>query len=222
MAWACTGADYGTPQTPPAPPAPASVVPAPATVSPAPAPSVVPSSSASSSASGSTSGASSVVSGSTGAHGSTHVSTPVSGGQRSSGPGASGAVGQSPSFGSSGLAARQRGATAGVSSQGGRAVFASSVAPPRARVAHHAVARHAVVAAAPSPRSATGDVWGGFGAPARSSVSVASASASGQASGVGSQTLAGMVILGLGLVGLLGGALVAGSRRRRASARSGR
>lgn len=189
-------------------------------------------------------GAGSSASGSTSGAGSSRASGTTSGGQRrvaaprsraaaphsraaaphSSGAGSSGSGSSAPSgagsasgggtssasggraFGSPALAARAKGATAGVSHRAGHRVFASSV-PPR-------------TAAAPSARSATGDLWSGFGAPARSPVSAAQASSSGQGGGVGAQVLAGVVILGLGLVGLFGGVLVTLARRRRATAGS--
>jgi hypothetical protein len=114
--------------------------------------------------------------------------------------------------------ARQNGQTAGVTNQGGQAVFTSSVAP-RKHAAHraHAITRSAQAhAAVPSQRSATGDVWSGFTAPAKSSpVSAAAAYSAGHGSGISSQLVIGLVILGIGLTGLFGGAVAVSVARRR-------
>jgi hypothetical protein len=72
---------------------------------------------------------------------------------------------------------------------------------------------------APSTRSATGDVWSGFAAAKQSPVAAAASYAGGQAGGLSSQVLAGVLVLGLGLTGLAGGAFaVTTSRRRRTAA----
>jgi hypothetical protein len=125
-------------------------------------------------------------------------------------------------YGSGALNTRLAGGTAGVSSQGGQSVFTSSVAPSPGRVTHraHAHSRSAPVhATAPSPRTATGDVWSGFAAGAKSPVAAAASYPGAQGGGLSSQVLAGILVLGLGVTGLCGGALaVTTSRRRRASA----
>ncbi len=249
VAWACTGGDFGLPSTPappptphptPSPASPAPVTPAPVSPgsgagsgSPAGSPAGAGSTSGAGSpaAAGSTSGAGSSASSNTvsgarllsagqGAGGAARRSGSGSGSGAAGGSGATGGSGSAgaSSFGSSALAVRVRGATAGVTYQGGHAVFASSTAP-RTRARAHA-ARHPAHATAPSPRSATSDVWSGFGASAaRSPVSAAAAaSSSAQGGGLSSQVLIGMVILGLGLVGVLGGVLVTVARRRTAAA----
>lgn len=110
---------------------------------------------------------------------------------------------------SSQFAARVQGATAGVTSQRGHAVFASSVA--KKSGAH---------AASPSTRSAAGDVWSGIGSGnASPSVSAASAFSSGPGGGSGGIG-AGMAILGIGVIGVFGTFLVAAARRRRAASHS--
>jgi len=120
--------------------------------------------------------------------------------------------------GQAGIAARLRGATAGVTRQGGQAVFSSSAAPAKAgkRSASRASAPSSARTTAParSTRGATGDLWSGVasaGTPA-----TVSASASGaQSGGLSTATVAGLAILGLGLTGLTAGFLVTTGRRRR-------
>jgi hypothetical protein len=124
-------------------------------------------------------------------------------------------------YGSGALVARENGQTAGVTHQGGQTVFTSSVAP-RKHAAHraHAITRSAQAhAAVPSQRTATGDVWSGFAAPAKSSpVAAAAAYSAGHGSGLSSQLVIGLVILGVGLTGLFGGAVAVSVSRRRTAA----
>jgi hypothetical protein len=119
--------------------------------------------------------------------------------------------GSVPANGYAALAQRARGATAGVTRSGDQAVFASSAPDKASRGAR---------AAAPSPRSATGDLWNGFQPASRSSVFAAEASSAKQGGGLGSPAAIGIAALSLGLAGLLGVPSVAGLRRRRAEARS--
>ena len=215
IAWACTTPDYGTPQTPPAPPPPASGAPSgQGAIATPPA-----SGTTSGSASGSTSGANASAPSSSTSHSvsTAPVNAPASVGSRQAAPQATSVAAGS---GAGAFAARLRGATAGVAHQGGHGVFASSVAPKAKARAHASHPAHAASrAAAPSPRSATSDVWSGFGAPSRSPV-YAAASAVGQGGGgVSSQVLAGIVILGLGLAGVVGGGLAVAARRRGARVR---
>jgi hypothetical protein len=116
-----------------------------------------------------------------------------------------------PANPSSQFATRLRGATAGVVASRGQAVFASSVAPK---------VKAAPSTASPSVRSAAADVWSGVGG-SKDSASLSAANAGGSASGgLGASLGIGLGILGFGLVGLAGTALVASSRRRRAESRS--
>jgi hypothetical protein len=122
--------------------------------------------------------------------------------------------------GQAGIAARLRGATAGVTRQGGQAVFSSSAAPKSAKAGQRssstAPARSSARTTAParSTRGATGDLWSGVAT--AGSPSLASASAAGaQSGGLGTAGVAGLVILGLGLSGLTAGFLVTTGRRRR-------
>jgi hypothetical protein len=126
------------------------------------------------------------------------------------------------------VAARTNGATAGVTRAGDQAVFSSSTAP-RATQTTKAKAkgstRSSAKSTAPadagpaaSTRSATGDLWSGV-ASAGAKPSLASAAAvADKSGGLSGPVLVGMAILGLGLVGLTGGALATAGRRRRASA----
>jgi len=103
-----------------------------------------------------------------------------------------------------------------VTRQGGKSVFSSSTAPKSAK--HGARSQHKVsLAPAPTTRSATGDLWSGVSSAGTPSLASA-ASVGGQGGGLGAGVLAGLVILGLGLVGLTGGFLVTAGRRRRAGA----
>ena len=237
VAWACSAPDYGTPSTPPAPPAASSA----ATVAPGSSPtsgigtpSPSPTNSAPSTVSGAT-GVAPTASGTT----SGAVANPVHTSSRTTAPspspaGGSGVVAPTNRgsgatvYGAGALATRESGGTAGVSRQGGQSVFTSSVAPPaKAPVAHrhHAVHRAHVVhhATAPvtAPQVAPTHAWSGAGASSRSPLSAAEASSAAQGGGISSQVLAGMVILGLGLVGLFGGALTVTVSRRRRAAQAG-
>lgn len=246
LAWACTAPDYGTPSTPPAPPPPTS-----GTVAPAPGASTAPGAAASPAPSSSTSGASATTgAGATGvvavptptpsASGSTSGAVPSTSSRRparttapSPAPSAprvpagawgSASTGASSSgshvFGVSALHARISGATAGVTrSAHGQVVFTSSTAP-RARATAKRPA-HSAPAASPV-RSASGDLWSGVTSTAKSYQPTAASSAGGQDSGSAPGMIAGFVVLGLGLTGLVGGFLVAEQRRRRASGASGR
>lgn len=117
-------------------------------------------------------------------------------------------------YGSGALAVREAGGTAGVTNTGGQHVFTSSLAPNRAHQKAHATTH----ATAPSPSTATGDVWSGFAAPAKSSpLSAAAAYSAGGSNGSNSQLLIGVLILGLGLVGMCTGAVAVSLRRRKAT-----
>jgi hypothetical protein len=112
------------------------------------------------------------------------------------------------------FAERANGATAGVSRSGGKEVFASPAAKPKASDNKSSDAARPT----PSARSASGDLWNGFKPAARSSVFEAEASAAQQ--GSGAPMTAALVALGLGLAGLVGSASVLGLRRRRAEAKA--
>ncbi len=102
------------------------------------------------------------------------------------------------------FARRARGATAGVRARGGRAVFASS-------------APKASESGGERSRGASGD--NGFQPAARSSV-FAAEDAEAQQGNWARSVMAGLVVLGLGLVGLVGTASVLVLRRQRAVAKA--
>lgn len=217
LAWACTDPSVGVPSAGSAPPAPKSTASASggggnavsggaAVGAPAGSSSASSSTSGSTSASGSTSGAS--ASGST--SGAIRSASPTSVARRGAQT-APVAGGFSP-VARSQFAARLNGATAGVTSRGGQAVFASSVAPK---------GKAATSAVSPSIRGAAADVWSGLGSSRGGSPSLAAAQeGSSSTGGLGSSLAVGLGILGFGVAGLLGTALVAGARRRRAESRS--
>jgi hypothetical protein len=125
-----------------------------------------------------------------------------------------------PSRAQAPVAARNSGSTAGVVQQGGQEVFASSTPP--ARTAAPARSRETTPARdnapATSTRSATGDLWTGVTSAGTNPSLSSAASVGGSSGGLSGGAIAGMAILGLGLVAISGGALVATGRRRRASA----
>jgi len=115
-----------------------------------------------------------------------------------------------PAGSSEQFAARESGATAGVASEDGQSVFASSQAPN----GKSGAGSQAAGSGTPSESSAVGDAWSGFSSGTAAGTSSAGATSLGEA---GSGSTLGMVILGLGLAGLLGTFLVlAAPRRRRA------
>jgi hypothetical protein len=67
-----------------------------------------------------------------------------------------------------------------------------------------------------SPRTATADLWSGVAAPT-SSIAAAEAKSGGQSGGLSGGVILGLAILGVGIAGLAGTALVTTSRRRAAS-----
>jgi hypothetical protein len=97
----------------------------------------------------------------------------------------------------------------------GQAVFTSSTAPARKATAHKSAN-----APVPTTRSAVGDVWSGV-ASSSSPPTAAAPAAVGEGGSSGPGVIVGIAVLALGLVGLSGGFVVAGRRRRR-SAASGR
>lgn len=109
------------------------------------------------------------------------------------------------------FAARENGATAGVTTQNGQAVFASSTAQKAKKAASSGAG-----SASPSERTAVGDAWSGFSSGASAGGSATPAAASLSEGGSGS-TL-GLAILGLGLVGMLGTFLVLATPRLRRAA----
>jgi hypothetical protein len=124
----------------------------------------------------------------------------VSGGERSRGAPRSGAG---------------AGAGVGLASAGsGESVFADSVG-----AGAQAARRGASSKSAPSERSASGDLWSGFGA--GKGGSPAFADATGPSNGPGGALTLSMAVAGLGLVALLTGVGATGLRRRRALARGG-
>jgi len=114
------------------------------------------------------------------------------------------------------FAARESGATAGVTEQGGQQVFAGSAAP-KAKKASGSKAG----SGSPSERSAVGDAWSGFSSGSFATGGSETPAASLAEDGSGSPL--GMAILGLGLVGILGTllALAVPARRRVGASRQG-
>ena len=151
-------------------------------------------------------------------------------------PSSAPAVPSSAPYGSGAIAVRVAGGTAGTTNVGGQSVFTSSIAPPRSHAAHHAVraslARHMTAYRAPvaatrpagTSRHGVASVahpWT-VAAPRHESSLIAAASSTGSHGGssLSSQVLIGMLILGLGLTGLVGGALAVTVTRRRRFATS--
>jgi len=119
-----------------------------------------------------------------------------------------------PTAGVDQLAARDSGATAGVSEAGGQQVFTSSKAGKSDSGGKTATRDSSRVT--PSESTALSDAWSGYGSGATVSGSSTPAAASLGEEGSGS-TL-GLFILGLGLVGMLGAFALAVPRRRRVKA----
>jgi hypothetical protein len=236
LAWACTEPGYGTPSDPSAPPTkepakPAQPAPAPAApaesgqaAAPAPAPSTAPAQTGAPASAPTVAAAS--ASGAVREPSQARAPRPAESPTRRPAtvpprqPAASVPTGTAlPATGRAQLAARERGATAGVAQIGGQTVFRSSTAPARARGAERAAARTRPArerAARPTPTRAArvpADVW----SPQPAAASLASADELGRGSGGGpaASVIAGLVILGVGLAGLTGGFLVAAERRRR-------
>lgn len=114
------------------------------------------------------------------------------------------------------FAARDEGATAGVTETGGQQVFSSSQAR-KGGSAGQPASKGRESQVAPSEGTALSDAWSGFGSGTVDSASTAPAATSLGEEGSGS-TL-GVAILGLGLVGMLGAlALAVAPRRRRVKA----
>ena len=206
MAWACGPSGYGTPESP-APPV-ATVAPSTPPTSNTPPPT-----------------------GSGPAQPPPVQVTVESGSSTTSGAGQSGRSGpvaQSPALSQgrsvvpptarADLSTRVAGGTAGVVESRGQTVFRSSTAP-KAKAGSRAKAKaRPAPASAPavSERAATGDLWGGL---ATADANLASAAALNKdEGGLSGGLTAALVILGLGLAGLTGGALATAGRRRRAGA----
>jgi hypothetical protein len=233
IAWACTPNRYGKPSAPPqaatsspvaADPAPAQqAAPDPASAS-APAPSAASTSTAS--ASGTSTGAassSSVSRPSTAVSGTTRGASldrktsgggtgggprqaarqPIAAGSRSGGTQGTGAR----VYGSGASAVRNAGRIAGVAHASGRPVPRTSAAPARRK--------------APSPRTAHAGEWSRSASAAKPApfAAASSQSAAGRGGGLTPHVLAGLLILGIGLTGVFGGALAITVTRRRASAK---
>lgn len=212
LAWACTPSTFGTPATP-APPPPTTAVPSP--VPPAsptgPTPQAAPPGAVNVNVntlpaqSFSTTGQSPPLR--------TTGSEPNPGATR--GPAGTPAVAVDVGRSRAGSAFGQRaaGGTAGTVSQAGQRVFASATPPARAKAS-----KGKRSAAAPSARTAAGDLWAGFQPGERASVSTAEASAKSE--GVGGTVAAALAVLGLGLAGMAGTMAAVGVRRRRARSSS--
>lgn len=232
VAWACTGPDYGTPSSPAAPPPnsppapadPGGSTPGPSGPSsgagvpaaPAPAPTVT------------GQGVKGTAPAQTGDRQSTSGSRrqatqparrparqPAGGrggatqpANRGAGSG-SGTSGTSVAAPNQQFAARESGATAGVTVQNGQSVFASSTAPKDKKAAGSDAGSRS-----PSERTAVSDAWSGFrsGTPLAAGPGTPAASSLSE-HGFGS-TLA-MAILGLGFVGMLGTFLMLAAPRLR-------
>lgn len=143
-------------------------------------------------------------------------SNTVSGGQAPSRAGA-GAGADRRSTGTAGSAAPA--AAPGVTkTSSGQTVFADSVGanvPGAAAATKRGERASSSSKAAPSKRSAEGDLWSGFSSGKARAGGLGGAV--GPASGPGSALTLGLAVAGFGLVALLGGAGAAGLRRRRAA-----
>jgi len=215
LAWACTPSGFGTPATPSDRPAPNDQLPevtppatAPSTQAPAPSPAAP---------RAGTESASGSVSGATGSprSGATPRVQPAPQAPRSTGAPAT-------RIAPSQFAARESGATAGVTRSGGQVVFSGSGAPAKADARGARTKKAAKAATGPgragvSDRTATADLWSGVAAPTASPISAAEATADGQTGGIGGGVAVGLAILGLGVAGLAGALILIPARRRAAS-----
>ena len=217
LSWACGPSGYGVPESPSAPPAstaqpaaPPSAVQAPSSTAPPQAPAVrieV--------------GSGTVRSVATEPRGVQPQRAPSQ--QRVAAGGQTG-TGTGPATRAD-INARVGGSTAGVVRQGGQQVFASSAAPGSAKaksgkgtVARKKAPAKSTSAPAPSSRSATSDLWSGLNS---GGANLASAASAGTATGgLSGGMVAALGMLGVGLAGLMGAALVTG-RSRRAGAAAG-
>jgi hypothetical protein len=221
VAWACGPSGYGVPETPAAPPASTGAPIAPATTSSPAAPTSSGQPPAVQVQSGSLS--------TNGASGTSGQGSPPSGQGNPPSPGGSSGGGDPTSAPPvrAQFNARVLGATAGVTNQGGQRVFASSTAPGKASSTGRgkatgkakSSARSAARSVAPavSQRTATGDLWSGVTSRANPSLASAAAGAK-EGGGLSSGVVAAMALLGLGLAGIVGFALVTSRRRRVAGA----
>ena len=212
VAWACGPSGFGVPEAPPVPPSatgqpagpPTSATPTSPQASP-PAPVNIDIGPAESAA-GTTRG---VDAGRTGSQ-SPRAQAPAQG--QSTAP---------ASAGQADITARVEGSTAGVRQQGRQSVFASSTAPAaskadRGKSKASSPARSSTPAV--SERSAAGDLWSGVTSRGGNPSLASAAAMGGQSDGLSGGAVAGIAVLGLGLVGIAGGALATAGRRRRAGA----
>lgn len=210
LSWACTGPTFGTPATPGTPPAPSPEGNAPVPTTPASAQGVAaPVAEPSPTGATQTSGArAKTTSGARGDSGSRAPRNTGSGRRTTTVSPVANRVAATQ------FTQRARGETAGITRSGGRAVFGA----PAAKVSKSREADKPE-RAAPSARSASGDLWKGFKPQTRSSVFAAEASGGTQAGGA--PLSAALLVLGLGLAGALASASVLGLRRRKAKATAG-
>ena len=218
LTWACTPSTFGTPATPAAPPTPTAPTTTPPVAVPIPgsgvagAPAVTvdtnrlqgPAASTGTSGAGSTSGAPIRT---TGGGRETLAGRRTESAVRNRAGDPSAALNGAGPQSNLSFSQRADGATAGTVASGGQQVFAK------------AGEKRGKKAAAPSTRSAAGDLWSGFRPGERSSVLAAEASA--QPDGLGGTAIAALAVLGLGLAGFAGTAAVVGLRSRRARSRAG-
>ena len=209
LAWACGPSGYGVPDAPPAPPSSTAQPVAPPATADAPPAASAPQAPAASVESGS---------------GTARSVAPQRNRSQAAPPAPTqrGAVGggrttaPSPATRAD-INARIGGSTAGVIQQRGQSVFASSAAPrsaTKAKAGKAAARKAATKSTAPavSQRSATGDLWSGLSSQGASLASAASAG--DQSDGLSGGLVAAIALLGLGLAGIAGAALVIGRRRR--------
>jgi hypothetical protein len=126
-----------------------------------------------------------------------------------------GGAGGGSGSGQAAIDARVDGSTAGVVRDGRQAVFASSTAPERAKSKSRAAARETPSA---GRVSATEDLWTTAPSATGKPSMATAAEVGGDSGGLGATMVAGIIVLGLGLVAIIGGVLVAEVRRRRETA----
>lgn len=221
VAWACGPSGFGVPETPAVPPPSTAAPVAPNAVKAPPANPNPPDSPVTLEIQGGSADARSVV---------REPSSPSPRTPSQQGAGQQGAVGGNTQGAAGGntapspaaqadINARVAGSTAGVVSQRGQSVFASSAAPratQKSRGKSKARASATSTTPAVSERAATGDLWG---AVTSTGANPSLASAAGPDSGgLSGGVVAAIAMLGLGLAGIAGGALATAGRRRRAAA----
>ena len=223
LAWACGPSGYGVPETPAAPPA-STAQPAPSTVRPpAPSEASAPAQAPAASAPAETGSATTRSVRETAA-----VGRGGGGGERGStapqrpsqlGGAVTGTAPRSST--QADIRARVHGSTAGVVQQGRQSVFASSTAPAASKADRGKGKARSSASGAPavSEGTASSEGWSGVTSTGASPSLESAAAAEGDSGGLSSGVVMAVIaLLGLGLAGITGAALVTGRRRRAAGA----